>query len=136
MIDSKPLETVIQGENLRFLSRVYKNKIYGRYTSVANNANKYRKNEEIAVRNFIKGYLNPTPLFNLKHGEFLSYKELLDYVKCYNPSLRISESSISNYKSKKFKIMKLQKTTETEAFVKYVKVRFKDFDETSFYILG
>lgn len=133
LLDSKPLENVVHGENLRFISRMYKNKIYGKFTNVNNGANKYKCKEEIAVRNFIKGLLANPPMFNLNPKEFNSYREIIDYVKAYNPLLRFSEVGLSQYKHKFVKIMKVHKTKESDAFVRYVKDKFKDFDENAFY---
>ena len=135
LVDSRPLVDVREGENLRFISRMYKNKLYGKFSGVSTGINKYTCTEEIAVRNFLKGLLSTPPMFNLHPGSFYDYKEIITFVKNYNPSLRVSVSSLSNYKNRnrKVKILKLQKTKETEAFLRYVKEKFKDFDEKAFY---
>lgn len=133
LLDSKPLENAMHGENLRFISRMYKSKIYGKFTSVNNGANKYKCKEEIAVRNFLKGLLANPPMFNLNPKEFNGYRDIIDFVKLYNPLLRFSSVSLSQYKHKNVKIMKVHKTKESEAFVSYVKAKFKDFDDKAFY---
>ena len=123
----------MQGENLRFISRMYKNKLYAKFNSVNNVVNKYRNNDEIAVRNFLKGLLAKPPLYNLSPTEFSGYKEIIEYITNYNPKLKMSEVSLSQYKHKNVKILKVFKTKQTESFVAYVKKKFKDFDEESFY---
>ena len=133
LVDSKPLANVREGENLRFISRMYKTKLYGKFSGVSTGLNKYNNTEEIVVRTFLKGLLANPPKFNLQPDAFLEYKDIIDFVKRYNPSLKISLSSLSNYKHRKVKILKLSKTKESEAFLSYVKLNLKDFDEKSFY---
>ena len=133
MIDSKPLTEVKQGENLRFISSLYKKKLYGKYTRLSTNANKYKYNEEIAIRNFIKGLLMTPPKFNLQRGVLFDRQSIVDFVNGYNPGRKYSVESISRYKHRDVQMVKIQKSAETEAFVTYVKTKFKDFDTESFY---
>ena len=133
LVDSRPLANVREGENLRFISRMYKNKLYGKFSGVSNGVNKYNTTEEIAVRNFLKGLLANPPKFNLHPSAFFDYNDIITFVKNYNPALKISKSSLSNLKRRNVKIMRLSKTKESDAFLNYVKLKFKDFDEKLFY---
>lgn len=133
LIESNPLQNVKQGENLRFISQQYKKKIYGRYTSVSTKQLKYKDVEEVVVRNFLKALLATPPLFNLNRYEFYSYRSIQDYIENYNPRLKISATSLSWYKIRKVTFVKVEKTKETEAFVNYVLLKFKNFDVESFY---
>jgi len=133
LIDSLPLKNVIQGEGLRYINGMYKKKPYGKYTSGGFGVKAYSNNEEIAVRNFVKGLFTEPPMFNLPKDAFYSRRDVELFIKEYNPEIKISETSISLYKNRNVKLLKVQKTKETEAFMSYVKTKFKDFDVDSFY---
>jgi hypothetical protein len=132
LVDSRPLDNTSEGENLRCISRMYKTKLYGKYNTVTR-PNKYKNPGEIAVRHFLKGLLSSPPKFNLQTDAFCSYKDIIEFIKEYNPSIKFSANSLSLYKTRNVKMTKLNKTKESEALVRYVKGRFEDFDELSFY---
>ena len=133
LLDSRPLANITEGENLRFISSMYKKKLYGKYTSMDNKANKYTDTEEIAVRNFLKGLLTTPPMFNLKEDVFYTRREIIDFIQQYNPKYKYTEIQLAKYKRRGISLLKTHKTKETEAFLKYVKAKFNDFDEESFY---
>lgn len=133
LVDSKPVKNVQEGDNLRTISRMYKQKLYGKYSNAGTGVNKYRDNEEIAVRYFLKGLVATPPKFNLPPDSFYTYKEIIAFVKEFNPKLRFNEKDLSNYKNRNVKVLKVQKSKETEAFVRYVKEKFDSFDIGSFY---
>lgn len=110
---------------------MHKTKLYGKYGSVSNT--KYKFIEEIAVRNFVKGLLAFPPLFKLKPNAFLTRQSILDFLNAYDPRIKISLRSLSRYKNNDVKMIKLQKTVETESFVNYVIARFPEFDKDAFY---
>jgi len=56
--DSRPLETISHGENLRFIGKLTKIKQYTRYSNNKANVNRYTKIEDLAINNFVKGLLN------------------------------------------------------------------------------
>lgn len=136
LIDSKPLQNVKEGENLRYISGVYKKKLYGKYTSVGNRGGKYNFFEEIAIRNFVKIILTNPSLFNLSKDAFFNTKDLIDFITTYNPRIKYNDVILSQYKSRKVQILKIQRGKESEEFIKYVKSRFKYFDEEGFYAVG
>jgi hypothetical protein len=137
LVDSKPLEDIIQGQNLRFISRLSKNKLYGKFTSPGKSMRVYKNNEEIVIRNFLKGLLSTPPLFNLNRSGFLTYEEILDFINHYNPSIKVTVGMLSNLKWRvsmgSLKWTPIQKTKHSEGFIKYVQWRFKQFDVESFY---
>ena len=133
LVDSKPLKDVQDGDNLRSISRMYKQKLYGKFSNAGAGVNKYRGNEEIAVRYFLKGVVATPPKFNLPIDSFNTYREIIAFVKDFNPKLRFTENDLSKYKSRHVKVLKVQKSKETEAFVRYVKDKFDSFDIGSFY---
>jgi len=134
LIDSKPLENVRQGKNLRFISKIVKTNLYGKYTSGGKKLSKYRSKEEIVERNFLKGLLSNPPLFNLHRSEFKRYKDIVEWIKEFNPKAKVTEDSLSYLNSKvSLKIMKVERTKECESFISFVQKRFKNFDVEEFF---
>jgi transposase len=133
LMDSKPLENINQGQNLRFISKIAKTKLYGRYTSGKKLSN-YKSKEEIVERNFLKGLLSKPPLFNLHRNELKRYKDIVEWLKEYNPKTKVTEDSLSYLKSKvSIKIMKVERTKECENFISFIKQRFKYFEDEEFF---
>ena len=136
LIDSQPLKNVEHCKNLRYIGSVHKKKLYGKYTNSGNKGQKYRGVQEIAVRNFLKGLLATPPLFNLNPAVFLSDLDILDFIQAFNKSYKYSEDTLARYKHRDVKVLKMLKSKESDVFVQYVKTKFVDFDEESFYRLG
>lgn len=133
LLDSKPLESIKQGENLRFISKMYKTKIFGKYLNSNSGCKKYKTTEEIVIRKFIKALYAKPPMLNLNPDEFFNTNDLIGFIKEYNPAIKISKASISRYKNMKVNVLKIQKSKDSEAFLQYIKTRFTDFDSSSFY---
>ena len=137
LVDSKPLETILQGRNLRFIARLCKQPQYGKYIGGSKKLREYRGKEELVVRNFLKCLLSTPPLYNLTRNELNTYPLIIDYLKMYNPSLKVSENSLAliSYKVRhnKLKWRPLQPTAESEKFINFLLVKFKDLDVEGFY---
>jgi hypothetical protein len=133
LVDSIPVSDVKTGVCLRFVGSVVKKKLYGKYTN-AGVRKKYLSVEETAVRNFVKGVVSSPPLFNLPTGCFSKSRDVLEFVHGYNPELKISEQSLSMYKTRLVKLGKVKRSKETDGFVQYVKKAFPTFDLDSFYL--
>jgi len=133
-VDSKPLANVSQGKNLRFIARMSKTRLYTKYSS-GPRVSSYKSNEEIAVRNFLKGLFSTPPMYNLHRKELVSYPLVLEFLQGYNSKLKYSESrlAIIKHRLNNTRRVPLQKTKESEEFVKYIHTKFKDFDEEAFY---
>lgn len=86
----------------------------------------------LAIRNFIKGLLSIPPKYNLVN-DFKSYSEIIDFIKNYKRKIRISKSSLSNLKNRRMVIKAVPRTKETERFTEYVKTRYKNFDDKTFF---
>ena len=93
-MDSKPLEDITQGQNLRFIGRICKNKQYGKYINSGKGLRKYRGKDEIAVRNFLKALLSTPPLFNLSRDGFYSIESIIEFIHCFNPSIKLTKSGL------------------------------------------
>ena len=109
-VDSKPLLEVSEGENLRYISRLNRTKVYGKYTSVGKSANRYIANEDMAIRNFIKGLLTTPPLYNLPANAFWRLRDVIAFVREYNPTIKYCENTLSNYKRMRVKLLPVQKS--------------------------
>ena len=135
LIDSKPMEDIDQAKNLRFIARMSKNKQYSKYSNSGKSVNKYVNSSEIAVRNFLKGLLSTPPMFNLSRGDFYTYGSIVEYIKDFDPKIKINEVSVSliQQRVKLYKWLPLKKNKESEVFVKYIQQKFKDFDVEAYY---
>ena len=100
MLDSKPLNNIKHGENLRFIGRVSKNKQYSRFSNLGGSGNRYRHPVELAVRNFVKGLLTEPPMFNLHRVGLESNQKIVDFIHRFNPSLKITVNSIALLKNR------------------------------------
>jgi len=89
---------------------------------------------DLAIRNFIKGLLSIPTKYNLVN-DFKSYSEIIDFIKNYKRNIRISKTSLSNLKNRKMVIKAVPRTNETERFTEYVKTRYKNFDDKTFFAL-
>lgn len=140
LIDSKPLTSVSQGKNLRFISRLSKNKLYAKYTSEGKSKisiSSRNKEEEVIVRTFIKGLLSTPPRYKLNRLELISYTDIIDYIQKYNPLIKITENSLAVLKlrinTKGIQWMPVKKSMKSQEFVLFVQQQFKEFDVDEFY---
>lgn len=134
ILDSMPLNSVEECSRIRFISKIQRTSIYNKNTSITK-GNVYKHFLDLAVKNFIKGYLNKEPLFGLQGNEFKNYKELKDFIMAYEPAkhMLISTQSISNLKHRKMIFKPVIKRKETLDFIEYVKTKIKSFNENEFF---
>jgi hypothetical protein len=133
LLDSKPLKSVSQGENLRYISKLPKIKQYSRYSNFGSPDLKYKKTEDLAVINFIKGIVAEPPMFNLHRLDLKKNKHIVEFIKQYDKNTKISANSIAALKGRAITLKSVPRSKETEEFVKYVKSTFQNFDEENFY---
>jgi hypothetical protein len=130
MLDSKPVPNIEYCKNLRFMSKLHKQRLYNRQNSTLT-GNKYKNYTDLAIRNFIKGVLSNPPKYNLERN--FSYSEIIEFIKEYDSKVKISKQSISNLKNRKNIFKSVPRTKESIKFVEYVKTKFKNFDEQSYF---
>jgi hypothetical protein len=133
LIDSKPLQDISQGENLRFISKIPKLKQYSRFSNAVCSSTRYKKSEDLAVINFIPALVSEPPLFNLHRVGLEKNKDIVEFIKQFNPSTKVNENSIALLKNRSIKWRSVPRTKHSEDFVKYLLHRFKEFDESSFF---
>ena len=136
LVDSKPLDNIEEGKNLRGISRLYKAKLYGKYTSEGKGISSYRNSEEIVIRNFLKALLSTPPLFNLSREDFYSYSSIIEYIKTYNPKIDLNQDKLAYIKKRGegVKWTPIKQNPQSDAFICYIRNKFKDFDVESFYM--
>src|SRR5258705_12253398 len=134
LFDSMPLNSVLDCSRLRFISYIHRNSIYNKNTSKSR-GNAYKRSLEIAVKNFIKGYLSKDPLFGLKGNEFKNYKEILEFIHGYEPAknIHLSSQSLSNLKHRKMILKPVVRKEETLGFINYVQTKIETFNEKDFF---
>jgi hypothetical protein len=134
LVDSKPIEGVKDGENLRYIGSLLKKKTYSKFSNVSGLGNQYKDREDVAIRNFLKGLVSSPPLFNLPSNVFQTDIEVIEYIKSYKPGIKISRERVAKYRLRSVSLGKIHKTKESETFLTFVKHRFPAFDSLSFYI--
>jgi hypothetical protein len=105
-LDSNPQLNVLQAKKQRFLSKFPFTISYNRINS-SRQATKYKTFLVVGVRNFIKACLAPEPYFGLRGDEFVSYSDLIAFIKDFKTNkgikepIKITKQSISNLKNRK-----------------------------------
>jgi hypothetical protein len=135
LLDSKPLNSVQDGETRRYLARLTITKQYSKYSNPIRKELKYKKVEDVAVLNFVKGLIQEPPMFNLHRVGLGKNKDIVSYLKSFNPKIKLSENSIAALKKRPIKLKSIPKSKESINFVEYLRQKFKDFDHDSFFRL-
>jgi hypothetical protein len=130
LLDSKPVKSIEESRNLRNISKIHKIKLYNKETT-ALSSNTYKDYSDLAIRNFIKGLLSEPRLYNLDDS-LKTYSDIIEFINGYKGSKKITKSSISHLKNRKMVFKPVPRTKETLEFVKYVKGKYKDFNEEDF----
>jgi hypothetical protein len=132
LIDSTPLPSVKHGENLRYMSKLPKLKQYSKFSGSISD-NKYKNMVDIGIRNFIKGLLTTTPLFNLHQGDIGGYQEIIDFVKGFDSSTKLTPNSLAKLKGRDISVKSIPRLKEIELFVNYIKTTYPQFNENLFF---
>lgn len=137
LLDSNPVLNKDVSKTLRFLSKFHKLSIYSKGTSVSS-GNRYKNYTDLAVRNFIKGWLSNPPKYNIIDSNSIrvigNYSELIEFIKSFDSSIKLTKQSISNLKNRKMIFKTVPRTKETMKFIDFVKEKYPDFDEDSFFV--
>jgi len=132
LLDSEPIDNVKMCDFYRYFDGLCKKTIYHKNSSPNGLKSIYKSYLELAIRNFLKGLMKNR--YNLDHNAFNSYKDLIDYIKLYDCSYNITPNYLSQLKRRDLLINKsVIKTKETLDFVKFIKEKFPNFDEESFF---
>jgi len=127
LLDSKPLNTVYEGEILRYISKLPNTIVYSEYTPSMGTS--YKSINDMIVRNFIKALLNNK--LNLDSGYFNDYNEIINYIHGYDPNYKINANYIAQLK-RRGNFVIIPKTKESDEFSTYVKETFPLFDYDNF----
>lgn len=136
LLDSVPLKDITEAENLRYISKLHRTRTYSKLNNSLS-GNKYKDYIDLAIRNFVKGLLSDPVKYNLNKAklELKSYNDIIKYIKDFDDKkvFKISKSSISNLKGRNMIFKTVPRTKDTERFVNYIKVKFPEFDDKSFF---
>lgn len=137
LLDSIPLISSDECLRMRFLSKLPFTLPYNKNTS-RRKVSKYRSFLDVAVRNFLKGYLAKEPLFGLKGSEFDRYQDIMSFIYGFElaKDIRLSKQSISNLKHRRIIFKTVPQTKETIAFAQYIKEKIPGFSSIDFFKNG
>jgi hypothetical protein len=130
MIDSSPMKDVHQCALNRFISNLPKSRVYHKASQVGNSNIKYRSNLDLAVKSFINGLF--TNAYNVKTNKFRQYSDIVEFVKGYKSTYKISENNIALIKFRSINYKKLPIDSDVLGFVDYVKSKYPNFDSDKF----
>jgi hypothetical protein len=133
LLDSNPIEDLKTVAFYRYFAGLNKKTIYHKNTSGTSSVKSiYKSYLELAIRNFLKALLKD--IYNLDSGVFENYKEIIDYIKGYDSTYNISINNLSQLKRRDNpKNNSVKRTIETTSFIDYIKKKFPNFDEGSFF---
>ncbi len=132
LLDSRPYEQVKDCQNIRNISRLNKTTSYNRLSSTPS-SKVYKSSVELAVRNYIRGLYADPPMYGL-NNDFENYRELIDFIHCYDKNIKVSKDSISKLKNRKTIPKLVPRTPESSMFINYIKTRHCSFDEDLFFM--
>jgi hypothetical protein len=72
-------------------------------------------------------------LLNLHRVGLSKYRDIEDYLKILKPSLKLKDNPVGSLKKRSIKVKSVPKSKESTEFVSYVRMKFKEFDEESFF---
>lgn len=102
LLDSAPLNDIEEGLYLRGVSKFFTSVSYNKNSKGAGSKT-YKTALDSAILTFIKGLIAKEPMFGLlEHQEDLSdYKDIVKFIKDFDPTKSISVSSISHLKHRR-----------------------------------
>lgn len=127
LLDTKPLEDINKGAELRKLSNIFTKSVYNRQSSKSQRKS-CKTVLETAIRSFLKDLLADESLYGLeKHRQdFPEYRDIIKFIKDFGYN-SISKTSLSMMKKRKMIRKSVTKTKETIEFTDYVKKRLPGF---------
>jgi hypothetical protein len=135
LLDSKPVKDKDVSLHFRFVSKFCQKKSYLKSVNLTKSfKTRYKSYLEIAIRNFIKGYLAKEPYFGLRGSEFLTYGEIIHFIYGFDQakSIKLTRSSISHLKQRKLILRPVPKTLENLKFTEYLMSNLPHFNKVSF----
>lgn len=93
---------------------------------------KNKKNVDLAVQNILKGLFSEPPMFNLNRDGLETYSKIREYLKTFNYALNLKPTNIASLKRRKLTMRTVPKSEQSDEFIKFLKIKFPNFDEESF----
>ena len=136
-LDSVPWSNIDQYAKIRILNETISAPKFVKGIPPLPQGKGYKTYLETAVRAFIKACLSSiiSDRFGIPIGFFKDYQSIIDYIHLYEPAreVKLSLSSISKLKNRSTIGRAVPRLKETESFVNYIKIVFKDFDDDRFF---
>lgn len=139
LLDSEPLQDKTQCYNIRFISKMLKDKPYNHLTSTPRKS-LYTNGIQLAARNFVKVLLNEE-LFSKYLSNIgqlnprSSYIEIQNFLKIFDYKFKMSCSQIEKLKNVNLIDHGVPKTSDTLTFIEFVKIYFPHFKTDLFFKL-
>jgi len=136
LLDSRPLKNVEECENLRYISKRSRIKVYNSKTSfpLETTLIKSGKNYKgLVIRHFIKSIFSDRKEFVNMKTKFKNYNELVSFIKGFDIEIKITKQSISNLLNRKIIQKQIPRNEDTLAFITYVKTKFPEFNDKEFF---
>lgn len=131
LLDSKPSTNVESARLYRFVGKLPTAMSYNKTLSSREVSNKYNNVLDIAVRSFIRGLFNKD--YNLDISAFKDYKEVVEFVTKFDNSIKLTVNTVASLKRRPLNKRRILASNETVVnFLKYVKIKFPDFDNVGF----
>lgn len=139
LLDSWPHIDKQECYNIRFISKLLKEKPYNMFTSNLKNC-KYKSNIMLAARNFVKIILNEELFTKYLAGigrinPLSSLHEIQNFLLIYDHKLKMSFTQIEKLKNVNIIDHGVPKNQETKSFVEFVKLYFPHFNSELFFNL-
>lgn len=135
MLDSAPLNKADEAGVLRTLSKITSKNVYQKNTSLSNKIVKYKNENEICVRSFIKALFYEA--LNTSYRVFESYSELVTFVKEIDKGVKLNPNILAILKNRcaigDYNKNQVLKNKYSLKFVEGIKKRFPDFSEQDFF---
>lgn len=102
---------------------------------MGNQSKSYKSYIETSVRGFVKACLSNDRRYGIPLDMFTSYQSIIDFVYVFEPAreVKLSLKSLAGLKNRNTIPRSVPRTSDNEAFVKYVKQNIKDFDSELFF---
>jgi hypothetical protein len=85
---------------------------------------------DFAIKTFIRGIFSNN--YNLNKNDFGKYKDIIDFIKGFDPKYKISENNIALLKFRPVNSRKVPITEEVLKFVEYVHSQKPAFNKVAF----
>lgn len=111
LLNSQPLKVKYKWRReSEILWKNNKGKKSSRFSSIACNDTLYKTELDLTIINFVKGLISEAPLLNLHRVGLSKYRDIVDYLKIFKPSLKLTENPVWSLKKRSIKVKSVPKS--------------------------